>query len=300
MNTAKIIVNPYAGRWKAKVAIPDIERVCYKIGLNYELVVTERTDHGIELAREAALAGFSPIVSAGGDGSISEVVNGLMQAAGDEVSVPFGVIPLGSADDFADMLGLAKDVTVACRTILAGHTRVIDVGCVNGRFFDNNSAIGLEPMVTITQAAMKRIKGTPRYILAALKTILGHRPWHVRLVWDDGEYEGPAALVSVGNTRRTGGAFWMTPRAEPDDGYLDFVFTEKLGRLKLLRLLPTTFDGSHVERPEVSYARTTRLTIECDPPTPVQADGELFDLSATHIEYTVLPGRLRLIVPEVI
>jgi diacylglycerol kinase (ATP) len=299
MNTAKIIVNPYAGRWKAKVAIPDIERACHEIGLDYELAVTEGPEHGIELAREAALAGFSPIVSAGGDGSISEVVNGLMQAAGDEVSVPFGVIPLGSADDFADMLDLEKEIEAACRVIMAGHTRVVDVGCVNGRFFDNNSAIGLEPMVTITQAAMKRVKGTPRYILAALKTILGHRPWHVRLAWDDGEYEGPVALVSVGNTRRTGGAFWMTPRAEPDDGWLDFVFTGKLGRLKLLRLLPTTFDGSHVDQPEVSYARTTRLTIECDPPTPVQADGELFDLSATHIEYTVLPGRLRLIVPEV-
>jgi diacylglycerol kinase (ATP) len=299
MSTAKIIVNPYAGRWRAEAAIPDIERACREIGLNYELVVTEGPEHGIELAQEAALAGFSPIVSAGGDGSISEVVNGLMQAAGDEVSVPFGVIPLGSADDFADMLDLEKEIEAACRVIMAGYTRVVDVGCVNGRFFDNNSAIGLEPMVTITQAAMKRVKGTPRYILAALKTILGHRPWHVRLAWDDGEYEGPAALVSVGNTRRTGGAFWMTPRAEPDDGWLDFVFTEKLGRLKLLRLLPTTFDGSHVDQPEVRYARTTRLTIECDPPTPVQADGELFDLSATRIEYTVLPGRLRLIVPEV-
>jgi YegS/Rv2252/BmrU family lipid kinase len=297
MNTAKIIVNPYAGRWKAQAAIPDIERACRKIGQDYELVVTAGPNHGIELAREAALAGFSPIVSAGGDGSISEVVNGLMQAAGDEVAVPLGVIPLGTADDFADMLGLEKEVEAACRVILAGHTRVVDVGCVNGRFFDNNSAMGLEPMVTITERRMKRIKGTPRYILAALKAIVNHEPWHVRLVWDDGEYEGMAALVSVGNTRRTGGAFWMTPRAEPDDGCLDFVFAGELGRLKLLRLLPNTFDGSHVERPEVTYVRTTRLTIECDPPTPIQADGELFDLSATHIEYTILPGQLRLIVP---
>jgi len=297
MNTAKIIVNPYAGRWKAKAAIPDIEWACQKIGLGYELVVTEGPNHGIELAREAALAGFSPIVSAGGDGSISEVVNGLMQAAGDGVAGPLGVIPLGSADDFADMLGLEKEVETACRVILAGHTRTIDVGCVNGRHFDNNSAIGLEPMVTITQAAMKRVKGTPRYILAALKTILSHKPWHMRLAWDDGEYEGPVALVSVGNTRRTGGAFWMTPRAEMDDGYLDFIFAGKLGRLKLLRLLPTTFDGSHVERPEVTYVRTARLIIECDPPTPIQADGELFELSAPHIEYTILPGRLRVIVP---
>ena len=297
MTIAKIIVNPYAGRWKARAAIPDIERACQKIGLGYELAVTEGPNHGIELAREAARAGFSPIVSAGGDGSISEVVNGLMQAAGDGMTVPFGVIALGSADDFADMLGLEKEVEMACRVLLAGHTRAIDVGCVNGRFFDNNSAVGLEPMVSITQAAMKRVKGTPRYVLAALKTILNHRPWHVRLTWDDGEYDGPAALVSVGNNRRTGGAFWMTPRAEPDDGYLDFVFTGKLGRLKLLRLLPTTFDGSHVERPEVTYARATRLTIECDPPTPIQADGELFDLSATHVEYTISPGRLQLIVP---
>ena len=89
----------------------------------------------------------------------------------------------------------------------------------------------------------------------------------------------------------------MTPRAEVDDGYLDFVFAGGLGRLKLLRLLPTTFDGSHIERPEVTYLRTTRLTIECDPPTPIQADGELVDLSATHIEYTILPRRLRVIAP---
>ncbi len=297
MSQAKIIVNPYAGRWKAQRAIPAIERACEKIGLDYELVVTEGPNHGTELAREAALAGFSPIVSAGGDGSVSEVLNGLMQAAGKDVAGPLGVIPLGSADDFADMLGLEKEVEAACRRILAGHTRTIDVGCVNGRYFDNNSAVGLEPMVTITQAAMKRIQGTLRYILAALKTILSHQPWQMRLAWDDGEYEGPIALVSVGNTRRTGGAFWMTPRAEMDDGYLDFVFAGGLGRLKLLRLLPTTFDGSHVEHPAVTYLRTTRLTIECDPPTPIQADGELVDLSATRIEYTILPHRLRVIAP---
>jgi diacylglycerol kinase (ATP) len=297
MNTAKIIVNPYAGRWKAQAAIPDIRRACEEIGLDYDLAITEAPGHGIELAREAALAGFSPVVSAGGDGSINEVVNGLIEAAGDGPVTPLGIIPLGTADDLADMLDMEKEVAVACRVIQAEHTRAIDLGCVNGRYFGNNSAIGLEPMVTITQAAMQRIKGTPRYILAAIKTIFGHKPWYARLAWDDGEYEGPITLVSVGNTRRTGGAFYMTPRAEPDDGYLDFVFAGGLGRLKLLRLLPTTFDGSHIERPEVTYARTTRLTIACDPPTPIQTDGELIELSATRIEYTILPGRLQVLVP---
>ncbi len=298
MDKAQIIVNPYAGRWKARSAVSEIEQACRKIGLDHELVVTEKPDHGIELAREAALAGFSPIIAAGGDGSINEVVNGLMQAAASGVAGPLGVIPLGSADDFSDMLGLEKTIEAACRTILAGHTRTIDVGCVNGRYFDNNSAIGLEPLVTITERAMKRLKGTPRYILAAIKTIFNHEPWRVRIAWDDGEYEGWSALVSVGNTPRTGGAFWMTPRAEFDDGYLDFIFAkQKLGRLRLLRLLPSALQGSHVDQPVVAYHRTTHLTIECDPPTPIQTDGELFELSATRIEYTILPGRLQVIVP---
>ncbi len=297
--TAKIILNPYAGRWKAKAAIPDVERACRELDLDYELVVTEGPEHGIELAREALLAGYSPIIAAGGDGSISEVVNGMLAATnGQRPKVPLGIIPLGSADDLADQLGLPKDITAACRVILGGCERLIDLGRVNGRYFDNNSAVGLEPMVTVTQERMQRVKGTLRYIVAAVRTILAHRPWEMRLTWDGGEYEGKTTLVSVGNMRRTGGAFYMTPRAEPDDGLLDFVFAGGMGRLKLLRLLPTTFDGSHVERPEVHYARTTRLTIECDPPTPIQADGELFDRAATHITYEVIPAALRVLVPS--
>jgi YegS/Rv2252/BmrU family lipid kinase len=298
MSTAKIIVNPYAGRWKARDAIPRVERACMTVGLDYDLAVTEGPDHGIDLARQAAQDGFSPVVSAGGDGSISEVVNGLVQAAGDdEKAGPLGVIPLGSADDFADNLSLEKDLETACRTIRAGLTRAIDVGRVNNRYFDNNSAVGLEPMVSITQVAMKRVKGTPRYVLAALKTILKHKPWHMRLVWDDGQYEGLVTLVSVGNTRRTGGTFFMTPDARPDDGFLDFIYGGDVGRPRLLRLLPTTFDGSHVHEPEIEYERTRRLSIACEPATPVQADGELFDLAATHIEYSILPSKLLVIVP---
>jgi YegS/Rv2252/BmrU family lipid kinase len=297
MGRAKVIVNPYAGRWKARKAIADLDQACEEVGLDYDLAVTDEPQHATAIAREAALAGFSPIVAAGGDGTISEVLNGLMQAAGGGVAGPLGIVPLGSADDFADMLGLEKNIEAACRVVCEGHARLVDVGCVNGRFFGNNSAVGLEPMVTITQAAMERIRGTPRYVLAALKTIARHEPWHMRLTWDDGEYEGPVTLVSVGNTARTGGIFWMTPGAVPDDGYLDFCFGGGLGRLRLLRLLPTTFDGSHIEQPEVAYARTTRLTVECNPPTPIQADGEICERAATRVDYTILPLNLRVIVP---
>lgn len=295
--TAKIILNPYAGRWKAQAAIPEIERCCREIGLEIDLVVTDEPGHGIELAQKAVQEGFSPVVAAGGDGTISEVMNGLLAAAGSGSVCPLGIIPLGSADDLADMLDLDKTIETACRSIQAEYVRTIDVGCVNGRYFDNNSAVGLEPVVTLTQAAMKYIKGTPRYVLAALKAIASHRPWQAKLTWDDGAYEGPIVLASIGNTRRTGGTFYMTPEAAPDDGFLDLVFAARMSRLRLLKLLPSTFDGSHVDQAGITYVRTRQVTIECDPPTPIQADGEVFETAATQIDYSIQPGRLPVIVP---
>ncbi len=295
----KVIVNPYAGRWKAQAAIPSIEENLRGLGMAFDLVVTDAPNHGIEIARQAASEGYDAVVAAGGDGTVSEVVNGLVLAVGESpgaVAGPLGIIPLGSADDLSDMLKLSHDVAEACRCIQAGRTRVIDVGWVNGRCFDNNSAVGLEPMVTLRQSQMKRLKGIPRYVLAALLTILRHRDWQMTVEWDDGRFEGPAALASVGNSPRTGGTFYMTPRAELDDGRLDFILGGGMSRLRLLRLLPMTFDGRHVDEPEIIYGRTTRLTVTCQPSTPIQADGELFDLAATQIEYRVLPGKLRVIV----
>ena len=295
----KVIVNPYAGRWKAQAAIPSIEENLRGLGVAFDLVVTDAPNHGIEIARQAASEGYDAVVAAGGDGTVSEVVNGLVLAVGESpgaVAGPLGIIPLGSANDLGDMLKLSHDVAEACRCIQAGRTRVIDVGWVNGRCFDNNSAVGLEPMVTLRQSQMKRLKGIPRYVLAALLTILRHRDWQMTVEWDDGRFEGPAALASVGNSPRTGGTFYMTPRAELDDGRLDFILGGGMSRLRLLRLLPMTFDGRHVDEPEIIYGRTTRLTVTCQPSTPIQADGELFDLAATQIEYRVLPGKLRVIV----
>lgn len=296
----KVIVNPYSGRWRARAAIPAIEENLRSLGIAFDLIATDAPNQGVEIARRAASEGYDAVVAAGGDGAISEVVNGLLLAAGespDAVAGLLGIIPLGSANDLADALGLSHDVAEACRCLQAGRSRVIDVGQVNGRYFDNNSAVGLEPMVTLQQSQMKRIKGTLRYVLAALLTILRHRNWQMTAEWDDGRFDGPAALISVGNSTRTGGAFYMTPRAELDDGRLDFVLAQGASRLRLLRLLPTTFDGRHVDEPEVIYGRTTRLTITCQPATPIQADGELFDLAATQIAYRVLPGKLRVIVP---
>lgn len=301
VNKVKVIVNPYAGRWKARAAIPTIEASLRDLDVSFDLAVTRRADQGIQIARQAAGQGYDAVIAAGGDSTISEVINGLVQSTGESsrlIAGPLGIIPTGSANDLADMLQLPRCVTEACRCIRAGQERIIDVGWVNGRYFGNNSAVGLEPMVTLRQMRMSRLKGTPRYVAAALLTIMNHRDWQMTVEWDEGRYEGPAALVSVGNSPRTGGAFFMTPHAQLDDGKLDLTLGGGASRLRLLRLLPTTFNGSHIHEPEIVTGRTSRLTIACRPPTPIQADGEVFERAATRIDYRVLPGKLRVIVPQ--
>ena len=296
---ATVILNPYANRWKAGALKPEIEASLRKAGIDFILHQTERAGHGTELAQAAVESGNLPLIAVGGDGTITEVVNGLLQATPREnyPAGPVGFLPMGTANDLTDVLNIPRDVNEALQQIINGQTRVIDAGTVNGHFFDNNSAIGLEPMVTIENIRLTWLKGVIRYLVAAVITILKKVRWEATLEWDDGKYEGSLSLVSVGNTHRTGGVFYMTPSAKIDDGYLDFIFAPAVSRIRLFQLLPKTQNGSHVDAPEVSEIRTKRLVIRTQTPTPIQADGELIDTEATEITYEILPGALEVFAP---
>lgn len=294
---AKVILNPYANRWIALERRPELEAALQAAGIEYDLVVTERPRHGDELAEQAVLDGFSPIISAGGDGSINEVLNGIGRAAERSGSswTAMGVMPLGSANDFVDNMGLPRDLASAARLIAAGHTRMMDVCMANGRYFGNNAAIGLEPFITLIQQQIHRLKGTPRYLVATLMGVQRNPRWNMRLEWDDGSYEGPTTLVTVGNNPRTGGLFYMTPHADPFDGKLTFVYGFMNTRLQILQLLPRTMksgSGSYVEHPNIHEVHATWLNIHSVEPTPAHTDGEIFDERAQDVEYRVLPARL--------
>jgi len=291
----KVILNPYAGRWKAKRHIAPLKETLAQLGFAVDLTVTQSAGEGVGVAREAAQADFAAVVAVGGDSTVSEVVNGLVQASGDGEAGTLGIIPLGTANDLSDMLGIPRDWRAACRKLAAGQTRLIDVCRVNDRYFGNNSAVGLEPMVTLEAERIRRIQGSVRYIVAALRAIHRSPRWQARIHWDEGTFEGPITLVSVGNSPRTGGVFFMTPQAKLDDGLMDFVFAPAMSRLSLLRLLPATFRGRHIRHKAVVYCKTTALTIEMEP-SPLQADGEVIDRHATRIEYAILPRKLRVIV----
>jgi len=297
---ATVILNPYANRWVSGKRQPELEASLKKAGLDYQIKVTEYPEHAIQLAIEAVETGNTPLIAAGGDGTLSEVVNGLIQATppGQNPAGPIGFIPYGTANDLCDMLGLPRELDELAKALVEGHTTTIDIGLVNGRYFGNNSAIGLEPVITIENIRLKRLKGVFRYLVSALIGILKKPSWQGEIEWDDQTYSGSLALVSVGNSQRTGGVFYMTPNASLSDGYLDFVFAPALGYRRLFQMLPKTQTGEHIHEPEVQEHRTKKLTIRTQTPTPIQADGEVFEMGATEIVYEIKPQALKVFTPK--
>jgi diacylglycerol kinase (ATP) len=299
--TAKIILNPYSGRWNGRERRQEAETSLRECGIDYELVESEGPNHGTQLAAQAVRQGFSPIVSAGGDGSISEVINGMMQAVSEgHPIVPFGILPLGSANDLVDNLGLPKKSLAAAGVITAGKTRLMDLCQVNGRYFDNNAAIGLEPYITLIQQKIIRLRGPLRYLVATLKGILDNPQWTMSLEWEGGNYEGPVTLVTVGNAPRTGGLFYVTPHASPFDGLLTFVYGFIPNRMQILQVLPRLMKsgpGSYAEHPAIHEVNTTWLRVHADQPTPMHADGEIQSTAIQDLEYRVYPACLPILVP---
>jgi hypothetical protein len=174
--------------------------------------------------------------------------------------VPFGIVPLGTANDFNLMAGLPPTIAEAVAVIAAGRTRPIDAGQVNERFFINNSAAAMEPMVTMENIKMKRLSGEVRYIVALLRALARLKPWHMALTWDGGGYEGPAYLLSVCNSPRTGG-FMMAPGALLDDGLLNWSSTPQVSRGRsLATILLKLMRGEHVHHPAVTFTALTPST----------------------------------------
>lgn len=290
-----VILNPYANRWRAGQRKPEILEALTAQGLEVDIVETTGVGHAAELAQAAAQAGDALVVAAGGDGTIGEVVNGLHRASPEGPLGPLGILPLGTANDLVVNLGLPATIQDAASAIRTGRTRRIDLGQVNEWVFANNSAVGLEPVVTIYNIRMTWLRGVIRYLVAALRTIAAEPSWEMNLSWDDGSYDGPVSLVSVGNCPITGGLFRMAPAAEPDDGKLTFVHAYAETKWSMLALLPRAISGEYVEDPRVHQHHTRELRIQCNHPSPLQADGEIRSEGETTFSYRVLPARLDVI-----
>ena len=295
----KVLLNPYSNRWNARARWPEAEAALKTAGVDFDLSISERADQLVDLAADAVKQGFTAIVAAGGDGTIGEVVNGIAQSWDGKSKFPaaLGIIPLGSANDFAFALGLPLGLNEAAKAIASGKTKPVDLGKCNERLFINNSGLCLEPYVTTKHERIHWIKGIARYLVAAVWAIMDKPEWKGDLKWDGGDFSGPLSLVSIGNGRRTGG-FFMTPHADPFDGKLTLAFGYRGTRLGLFGALPRAFkegEGSYVEMDGMYEVNCTRLGIHLDKPSPAHTDGELFDNWLTDLDYQIFPGAIQVL-----
>jgi diacylglycerol kinase (ATP) len=300
----KIIVNPTSGRGKGEQNYPIIDAELRKLGLEYEMCRTESPGHAIQLAQEAAQDGFDVVVAAGGDGTLNEVLNGLMLFGNPEGKHPaLGVIPIGRGNDFSYGIDVPNDIQAVCKLLASGECRPIDVGLVKGgdypegRYFGNGVGIGFDAVVGFEALKLKRLSGFPSYIVAALKTILLYfKAPNVQIEMNGQTHTQPALMVSVMNGRRLGGGFMMAPDGSMEDGLLNLCIVDQVSRLGILALLPRFMMGTQAGHPAITTDRMDSIKVTAiDGALPAHADGETLSTAGQVLEIRILPKALQVI-----
>ena len=288
----KLIVNPAAGRKKAKKAIPAIRQILTEKNINFDIDITSQPGEATYLSQKASKNNFRVIVAVGGDGTIHEVVNGMIEAG-----CTLGVIPLGLGNDFAKGIGIPFGLQEACLAISEGTTRIIDIGKINNRYFVNGLGIGFDALVALESQRIKKFSLTRWiYLCAALKALLTYHAPSVKINLADIILDKKILLVAVGNGKSSGGGFLLTPEAEFDDGLIDVCIIDEVAKTKLLMHLPKAYRGTHVKLPYVSTFKTNRLAINSSSLLLAHTDGEILKDYFYQIE--ILPKRLKVITPK--
>jgi lipid kinase YegS len=279
----------------ARADLPEVRHLVQWVrdkGVKVTPRVTWEAGDATTFAREAVRAGaVDAVVAVGGDGTINEVVNGLVGTG-----VPLGVIPIGTANDFARQMGIPADADHAMDVILRQPARAIDVGEMNGRAFLNVSTGGIGAETTQeTSSQSKERLGALAYALTGMKKLGAMRP---RRAWFAGpgfEYRGEWLVFAVGNGRVTGGGTIVTPNASLEDGLLDVCIIEAIPRAEFARLTLLLRKGEHLGHPAVRYAQLPELTVESSRAMAVNLDGEA--VNSRRLRYRAIKGGLLVHLP---
>lgn len=291
-----IIVNPQAKHGEATRLAPVIERLLRSVP--HDTVETTTPGHAVELA--AAAEGYDVVVAVGGDGTVHEVLNGLMQHP-PETRPALAVLPTGSGNDTCRTLGIPFDLAEAALLLAGGERRRFDIGTCNGVYFNNSFAAGLDAKVTAKAVEYKVTKersGLWLYLTALLHVLFKDlAPFRLRIGFDGGEPQQlDTLIVAITNGATYGGGFRITPDADPVDGLFDVCMIDPLGLGEALWRLPFVIAGKHTRMPVVHMSRHESASIECDVPLPAQIDGEV--LLEKRYVVRMLPGAIECIVPR--
>lgn len=288
-----LIVNPASGGGRGGRLAPPVLDELRRLGLTARRQDTRDLAHARALALEAAHAGESA-VALGGDGLVGAVADALRAVPG----AVLGVLPGGRGNDLARVLGIARDPVAACATIAHGSARPLDLGEVAGRTFVGIASAGFDSEANrIANAAPARL-GNLVYAYGALRALAAWHPAHFQIeLHPSGErVRFTGYTVAAASSRAYGGGMLIAPDADLQDGLLDVVLIEAVGRLRFLANLPRVFSGAHVRLPEVRVLRAAEVTIEADRPFALYADGD--PIAQLPARVRALPAAVSVLVPQ--
>lgn len=300
-----IIVNPISGRGYAQKVIPEIEAGMRTHGLDFELVCTEHPWHAAEIAEKAARdGGYDVIVSASGDGSANEAINGLMRAraAGFNHSA-FTILPVGTGNDMAYGLGIRGTLEESIATLAQNHRKRIDIGYVKGgdypegRYFVNGIGIGFDAVVGFVAVKIRWARGLLAYLIAVIQTVFIYfKAPTVEIRYNDITYTQPALMVSIMNGQRMGGGFYMAPLGDNKDGHFDLCIASDVGRARIFGLVPYFLKGTQASQPEITTGRTDKITVKAVKGSlPAHCDGETLCESGQELCAEIVPAAIDII-----
>ncbi len=291
-----VMLNPYANRGRM-----DQFRALIRSRMaseEIEYIETRRSEEAQERARDAARDG-RPIIIVGGDGSVHEVVNGILKAGR---RVPLGIIASGTGNDYAwNTLKLPRDPSAAMERAFNGRLVDADAGIVNGIYFANSFSVGLDADIAVAANGMKRLpfmSGARLYYSSTLKQLLfgyGRCPWLALKLDDEIQSKenglGRYILMAVTIGPTYGAGFHINPSADYQDGLFDVCAIKHVPLPRALRMLPVVQRGEHAELPEVTFYRARSVCIESPKSVNAEMDGET--TCATTYQASILPGALQ-------
>jgi diacylglycerol kinase (ATP) len=293
-----LIVNPKAGRGNALTKLPEVEKIIRKLGLAYEVFITNAPGEATRMAKEIKDSGkFGKILILGGDGTINEVTQALVGS-----ELPILPLPLGTGNDFVKFFyPRQKYDTILEKHVLSEKTLSIDVGLLEGenikRYFINGMGIGFDSEVLNNMKKIKLLKGDFLYTSAVLLTFLQFKGTELEVFLNNGKtsFSGRFLLFNVGNGQYLGGGFRLFPKASLRDGKLDISIIGPLRPMRFFTNFYKAFKGRHITLPEVTYLKSDVITVRSNNPFNLQLDGELAQ-DLRNIKITVKPASLKVVI----
>ena len=300
MSRALVVVNPTAGGGRTERRWPEVRDALTQAGLDFDWVSTRAAGDGVALARAGVRSGHDLVVAVGGDGTVNEVVNGVTGDDG-RPQATTGAVLTGRGRDACRNFGVPTAISGAVDALVTGVEATFDLGLVTWadgrrRYFLGAAGAGFDAAVAV-RAASIGARGTLPYLFAVLATVSTSHPRDATVTTDGAPmWRAPLTAAIVANARHFGGGMRIAPHANPADGALDLVVLGALGRLEMVRWLPTIYWGGHLSNPRVSTRRATMITLDAPLSLPTQLDGEVG--GTTPVTIAVAPRALRLRLPR--